>query len=127
MLDKEGAAISEAEAELYDRQVSLHRRHNPRTPTAAGTLLKLSRVSFQIRLWGLDAQKRLRASRVLVAGVRGLTVEVAKNLVLAGVSALTLLDHQALSQEDAKINYLAPRDMVRLQQHFIRTRVTSSL
>ena len=47
-----------------------------------------------------------------MAGVRGVTVEVAKNLVLAGVSALTLLDHQALSEEDARVNFLASADKV---------------
>uniref|UniRef100_A0A8C3CTE3 SUMO1 activating enzyme subunit 1 n=1 Tax=Cairina moschata TaxID=8855 RepID=A0A8C3CTE3_CAIMO len=47
----------------------------------------------QIRLWGLEAQKRLRASRVLLVGLKGLGAEVAKNLILAGVKALTLLDH----------------------------------
>ena len=66
-------AITEEEAQLYDRQ---------------------------IRLWGLDAQKRLRASRVLVAGMKGLGCEVVKNLVLAGVNSLTMIDHENLSKED---------------------------
>ncbi|XP_025945606.1 SUMO-activating enzyme subunit 1 isoform X1 [Apteryx rowi] len=48
----------------------------------------------QIRLWGLEAQKRLRASRVLLVGMKGLGAEVAKNLILAGVKGLTMLDHQ---------------------------------
>jgi len=51
MLDKPSATITEAEAQLYDRQ---------------------------IRLWGLDAQKRLRSAKILVAGMRGLGNEVAK-------------------------------------------------
>lgn len=37
--------------------------------------------------------RRLRASRVLLVGLRGLGAEVAKNLILAGVRALTMLDH----------------------------------
>lgn len=36
---------------------------------------------------------RLRASRVLLIGVRGLGAEVAKNIVLAGIKSLCLLDH----------------------------------
>ncbi|KAH6926366.1 hypothetical protein HPB50_017546 [Hyalomma asiaticum] len=47
----------------------------------------------QIRLWGLESQKRLRAVRVLVAGLNGLGAEVAKNLVLAGIKSITLLDN----------------------------------
>ena len=46
----------------------------------------------QIRLWGLEAQKRLRQAKVLVAGLGGLGSEVVKNVVLAGVKAITLLD-----------------------------------
>uniref|UniRef100_A0A3Q2Y647 SUMO1 activating enzyme subunit 1 n=1 Tax=Hippocampus comes TaxID=109280 RepID=A0A3Q2Y647_HIPCM len=67
MIEKEDPVITEEEAAQYDRQ---------------------------IRLWGLDAQKRLRGSRVLLAGLGGLGAEVAKNLILAGVKGLTLLDHE---------------------------------
>ncbi|XP_058678861.1 SUMO-activating enzyme subunit 1 isoform X2 [Ammospiza caudacuta] len=62
----------------------------------------------QIRLWGLEAQKRLRASRVLLVGLRGLGAEVAKNLILAGVRGLTLLDHQQVSPEDSRAQFLIP-------------------
>ena len=86
MVSTTGSAnITEDEAQLYDRQ---------------------------IRLWGLDAQKRLRASRVLVAGLRGLGCEVAKNLVLAGVKSLRVLDDAALSAEDLESNFLCPVDRV---------------
>lgn len=62
----------------------------------------------QIRLWGLEAQKRLRASRVLLVGLKGLGAEVAKNLILAGVKALTLLDHHQVSAEDTGAQFLIP-------------------
>lgn len=42
---------------------------------------------------------RLRASRVLLVGLKGLGAEVAKNLILAGVKALTLLDHHQVSTD----------------------------
>ena len=64
--------------------------------------------SLQIRLWGLDAQKRLRSAKILVAGMRGLGNEVAKNLVLAGVNSMTILDHEVLSKEDSFSSFLAP-------------------
>ncbi|KAM8954090.1 SUMO-activating enzyme subunit 1 [Pelodytes ibericus] len=81
MVEKEEAVISEEEAAQYDRQ---------------------------IRLWGLEAQKRLRTSRVLLVGMRGLGAEVAKNLILAGVKGLTLLDHEQVSQEDSRAQFLIP-------------------
>jgi len=80
---KDSKAITEEEAQLYDRQ---------------------------IRLWGLDAQKRLRAARILLAGMRGLGCEVAKNLVLAGVNSMTVMDHEPLTKEDFDSQFLAPRD-----------------
>nr|XP_033790596.1 SUMO-activating enzyme subunit 1 [Geotrypetes seraphini] len=81
MVEKEEAAISEEEAAQYDRQ---------------------------IRLWGLEAQKRLRASRVLLVGMKGLGAEVAKNLILAGIKGLTMLDHQQVSEEDTRAQFLIP-------------------
>ncbi|KAI9356832.1 hypothetical protein BD770DRAFT_365490 [Pilaira anomala] len=54
----------------------------------------------QIRLWGLDAQQRIRKADILVAGVRGLTDEVCKNLALAGVASITLLDHENVTELD---------------------------
>lgn len=81
MVENEEAVISEEEAAQYDRQ---------------------------IRLWGLEAQKRLRGSRVLLVGMKGLGAEVAKNLILAGVKALTLLDHQQTTPDDARSQFLIP-------------------
>jgi ubiquitin-like 1-activating enzyme E1 A len=45
----------------------------------------------QIRLWGMDAQTRMRSTHVLVVGLNGLSNEVVKNLVLAGIGSLTIL------------------------------------
>jgi ubiquitin-like 1-activating enzyme E1 A len=46
----------------------------------------------QIRLWGLEAQRRLAGANVLITGSTTslLAQELAKNLVLAGIAALTL-------------------------------------
>lgn len=75
--------LSEEEADLYDRQ---------------------------IRLWGLESQKRLRSVRVLVAGLNGLGAEVAKNLVLAGVKAVTLLDDKTVSSADFSSQFMVTRE-----------------
>ncbi|XP_076832419.1 SUMO-activating enzyme subunit 1 isoform X2 [Brachyhypopomus gauderio] len=83
MIEKEDNVITEEEAAQYDRQ---------------------------IRLWGLDAQKRLRGSRVLLVGLRGLGAEVAKNLILAGVKGLTLLDHEQVTEESRRAQFLIPVD-----------------
>jgi len=66
----------------------------------------------QIRLWGLDAQKRLRASRVCVIGMGGLGCEVSKNLVLSGVKSLKMMDGKKVTDLDATSQFLAPRNEV---------------
>ncbi|VDP99485.1 unnamed protein product [Trichobilharzia regenti] len=63
-------AITEEEAELYDRQ---------------------------IRLWGVESQNRLKQSKILLLGMNALAAEIAKNIVLAGISSLTIIDDKQRS------------------------------
>lgn len=51
-----------------------------------------SLYSRQLYVLGHEAMKRMGASNVLVVGLKGLGVEVAKNIALAGVKSLTLYD-----------------------------------
>ncbi|RZF48555.1 hypothetical protein LSTR_LSTR011170 [Laodelphax striatellus] len=77
--------LTEDEAQLYDRQ---------------------------IRLWGLESQKRLRCARILVVGIQGLGAEVCKNIILGGVKAVTMLDHENVTEEDLCSQFLAPTTAV---------------
>jgi ubiquitin-like 1-activating enzyme E1 A len=66
----------------------------------------------QTRLWGADAQKRIRTSKVFIRGrFKGLFSEICKNLVLAGVNiSLLLVDedtdgsHKDLVEEEDLLN-----------------------
>lgn len=58
----------------------------------------------QIRLWGVNAQSRLRQSKVLMLGFTGTASEVAKILVLAGIDTLTIIDDQPFKDEDLSSN-----------------------
>jgi len=58
----------------------------------------------QIRLWGVNAQSRIRQSKVLMLGFNGIASEVAKILVLAGIDALTIVDDQQLQESDLTSN-----------------------
>ena len=40
--------------------------------------------------------------------MRGLTAEVSKNVVLAGIKSLTVLDDRVLSDEDCATRFLCP-------------------
>ncbi|KAG5945822.1 hypothetical protein E4U59_005134 [Claviceps monticola] len=54
----------------------------------------------QIRLWGMAAQQKIQSSHILLITMRGLAHETAKNLVLAGVGSITLLDGAAVTEAD---------------------------
>ncbi|KAL5033448.1 hypothetical protein BDV3_000431 [Batrachochytrium dendrobatidis] len=54
----------------------------------------------QIRLWGMEAQQRMRNARILVVGCTGLSNEVLKNIVLAGVGAVTIADSEVVQAKD---------------------------
>lgn len=69
--------LSAKEAEIYDRQ---------------------------IRLWGVEAQKRMRASTVLIAGMGALGAELTKNVVLAGVNTC-IADGVAVEPKDVGLSF----------------------
>ncbi|RAL05604.1 E1 ubiquitin-activating protein AOS1 [Aspergillus ibericus CBS 121593] len=54
----------------------------------------------QIRLWGVKAQEKLRSANILLITFKALANEVAKNLVLAGIGSLTIIDHELVTEED---------------------------
>ncbi|GKZ18675.1 hypothetical protein AbraIFM66951_007695 [Aspergillus brasiliensis] len=54
----------------------------------------------QIRLWGVKAQEKLRSANILLITFKALANEVAKNLVLAGIGSLTIVDHEVVTEED---------------------------
>lgn len=85
MVENNSTNLTEDEAELYDRQ---------------------------IRLWGLESQKRLHAAEVLLIGIKGLGAEVCKNLILAGIKSLTILDSGVVTEEDSCYQFLAPTDQI---------------
>ncbi|KAG0348754.1 SUMO-activating enzyme subunit 1, partial [Gamsiella multidivaricata] len=77
--------ITEDEAALYDRQ---------------------------IRLWGLEAQHRMRNASILIAGMRALSNEVCKNIILAGVGSITLLEDEVVTEEDLGAQFLVRKEDV---------------
>ncbi|KAK1330027.1 hypothetical protein QTO34_010212 [Cnephaeus nilssonii] len=60
----------------------------------------------ELRTWSSKVRQKLRASRVLLVGMKGLGAEIAKNLILAGVKGLTMLDHEQVSPEDPEAQFL---------------------
>ncbi len=54
---------------------------------------------------GEKAQKKVGAASVLIVGLSGLGVEIAKNVVLAGVKSVSLLDSKPVSLWDMGTNF----------------------
>ncbi|VDK43651.1 unnamed protein product [Taenia asiatica] len=67
--------ISEEEAALYDRQ---------------------------IRLWGLEAQSRLKKAKLLLIGLSPVAGEIIKNIVLSGIDTLTICDDKTVEYPSLK-------------------------
>ncbi|KIK08009.1 hypothetical protein K443DRAFT_672893 [Laccaria amethystina LaAM-08-1] len=59
-----------------------------------------SRYDRQMRLWGIEAQQRMRNSTILVIRLRGVATESIKNMVLAGIGTLVVVDGEDVAEED---------------------------
>jgi len=71
-----------------------------------------SLYSRQLYVLGHEAMKRMGSSNVLVVGLRGLGVEIAKNIALAGVKSLTLYDPNPAQIQDLSSQFfLHPEDV----------------
>ncbi len=56
--------------------------------------------SRQLYVLGHEAMHRMQASNVLISGMGGLGVEIAKNVVLGGVKSVTIHDNSLVSYKD---------------------------
>lgn len=81
----------------------------------------------QIRVWGVNAQRRLSKSHVLVSGMTGTTVEFCKNIVLAGVGSLTLVDDRLATEDLLQANFLVPQDEGAYERKTLAELCTDSL
>jgi len=71
-----------------------------------------SLYSRQLYVLGHEAMKRMGSSNVLISGLRGLGVEIAKNIALAGVKSLTLYDPRPARLADLSSQFfLRPEDV----------------
>jgi len=66
----------------------------------------------QIRLWGLEAQQRMRNAAILVVRLKGVATEAVKNIVLAGIGRLVVLDGDNVTLEDLGAGFFFREDDV---------------
>jgi len=60
--------------------------------------------SRQLYVLGREGQRRMQGAHVLICGCTGLGAEVAKNVILAGVKSVTLVDPSPVSWRDVGAN-----------------------
>ncbi|KAJ4303078.1 E1 ubiquitin-activating protein aos1 [Kalmusia sp. IMI 367209] len=89
------AAIAQAETVSAGRAYPL-----PYTAQLLNALDEIALYDRQIRLWGLEAQNRIRNANILLVSIKALANEIAKNLVLAGIGSITLADHENVTEDD---------------------------
>ncbi|KJE96221.1 ubiquitin-like modifier-activating enzyme 1 [Capsaspora owczarzaki ATCC 30864] len=82
------------------------------TNTTAAPAIDESLYSRQLYVLGHEAMKKMSVSNVLISGLKGLGVEIAKNVVLAGVKSVTLHDPEAVEVADLSSQFfLRPEDV----------------
>ncbi|KAK0621520.1 hypothetical protein B0T17DRAFT_617956 [Bombardia bombarda] len=75
----------------------------PPPPPAAADGISADEIALydrQIRLWGMKAQGKIRNANILLITMKALANEIAKNLVLAGIGSLTIVDHEFVTEAD---------------------------
>ncbi|KAI0537307.1 hypothetical protein GGR58DRAFT_350229 [Xylaria digitata] len=66
----------------------------------------------QIRLWGMQAQQKIQAANVLLISMKALANEIAKNLVLAGIGSLTIVDDEVVTETDLGAQFFLSQEDV---------------
>jgi ubiquitin-activating enzyme E1 len=61
--------------------------------------------SRQLYVMGHEAQRKMAASNLLISGMNGLGVEIAKNVILAGVKSVVLHDHKDTTLNDLSAQF----------------------
>lgn len=55
---------------------------------------------------------RIRSANILLVTIKALGNEIAKNLVLAGVGSLTILDHEVVTEDDLASQFFVSEDNI---------------
>ncbi|CDO95999.1 unnamed protein product [Kluyveromyces dobzhanskii CBS 2104] len=83
-----------------------------------------SLYSRQLYVLGKEAMLKMQHSSVLIIGMKGLGVEIAKNVVLAGVKSLTLYDPAVVELQDLSTQFfLTEQDIGQARDRVTRDRL----
>ncbi|KAJ4457334.1 putative Ubiquitin-activating enzyme E1 1 [Paratrimastix pyriformis] len=83
---------------------------NSAAPATQGDYLKM--MDRQVYTFGMEAMAKLSSSAILISGMSGVGVEIAKNVILSGVREVTIHDTQPATMMDLSSQfYLTPADV----------------
>lgn len=85
-----------------------------------------SQYSRQLHTIGAEAQKALENTSVLISGLSGLGVEIAKCVIMTGVKSVTLHDTKLVDVTDLSSNYYANlNDINQLRTNVVKSKLAS--
>lgn len=95
------------------RSITLSPMANKEVSSGGGAIVDEKLYSRQLYVMGHEAQRRMMSSRAVLIGMSGLGAEIAKNIILAGISSVTLCDPELTNSYDLGGNfYLGENDVV---------------
>lgn len=85
-----------------------------------------SQYSRQLHTFGAEAQKALECTSILISGLSGLGIEIAKCIIMTGVKSVTLHDTKTVTQIDLSSNYYATEnDVGKLRTDVVKSKLAS--
>ncbi|KAI5706082.1 hypothetical protein M8J76_010145 [Diaphorina citri] len=111
--EEEHKQLNNTTCETFNME-SVANHQNGSSATAMDQDIDEGLYSRQLYVLGHDAMRRMASSDVLISGLGGLGVEIAKNVILSGVKSVTLHDTTATSLSDLSSQfYLSEKDVGR--------------
>ena len=72
--------------------------------------------SRQIAAYGPNSMNKLTKLKIFIYGIRGLGIEIAKNIILAGPQSLTIFDDTRITKEDLGSNFFVDEKDIGLRR-----------
>jgi molybdopterin/thiamine biosynthesis adenylyltransferase len=77
--------------------------------------ININLYSRQISTYGLDIMIKINNMKVIILGMGGLGVEIAKNIILTGVSEISFFDDKICSISDLSSNFYISEEYIKEQ------------
>ena len=72
--------------------------------------IDINLYSRQLSLYGIDTMEKISELKIFLIGIRGLGIEIAKNLILSGIKSLTLFDDKECIISDMGSNFFISKN-----------------